>query len=496
LPNAPDASHPQVQEQDRIEHKYDEPQAQLQDSDVVLMEIEPTIPIRLSDEEKRILIAMEDRGKISPASEEERTQLIDEEHARGHFGREAIYHALRRRKYWWIGIRRDIQQRVRNCIPCLRTVIAKTGFDPATPISAALPWDHIQIDSIIGLPASVPGRYTAILVIVDVCTGFIILRAVADTQAETIAPVLWQLFNDFGFPRILQSDNGPEYTSRVVQAIVRLSGVEHRHITPYQPRTDGKVERNIGTVKQIIKKHLHGVFSSWPAFVPWAQSCVNNKITQLTGSTPFALMFGRRFNPYKDYSSTAPLETMHETEWARVQDQMMAVVYPSIAERVALQKTFMAKRMNRRTRAINYRKGDIVMLKRHERVMNQPIGTLEHEYIGPYMIESKNRTGAITLIASNGTPLPRLVRPNQLKFVSHFSPNFKQDVFEVDAIVDHRGEGDNREYKVHWKGYSSDEDTWEPVSNLFDSEWSINKYLASLNPIQVARRSHADVGAQ
>ncbi len=249
-------------------------------------------------------------------------------------------------------------------------------------------------------------------------------------------------------------------------------------------------------MKQIIKKHLHGVFSSWPAFVPWAQSCVNNKITHLTGSTPFALMFGRRFNPYKDYSSTAPLETMHETEWARIQDQMMSVVYPSIAERMALQKTLMAKRMDRRTRSINYRKGDIVMLKRHERVMGQPIGTLESEYTGPYMIESKNRTGAITLIASNGTPLPRLVRPNQLKFVSHFSPDFKQDVFEVEAILDHRGEGDNREYKVHWKGYSSDEDTWEPVSNLFDAEWSINKYLASLTPTQVARRSHVDLETQ
>jgi hypothetical protein len=95
-----------------------------------------------------------------------------------------------------------------------------------------------------------------------------------------------------------------------------------------------------------------------------------------------------------------------------------------------------------------------------------------------------------------GTPLPRLVRPNQLKFVSHFSPNFKQDVFEVESIVDHRGEGDNREYKVHWKGYSSDEDTWEPVSHLFDAEWSINKYLASLEPVQVARRSHAHAAPQ
>ena len=53
----------------------------------------------------------------------------------------------------------------------------------------------------------------------------------------------------------------------------------------------------------IIKKHLHGVNKSWTAFVPWAQSCINNRISELTGSTPFSLMFGRKFNPFQDYST-------------------------------------------------------------------------------------------------------------------------------------------------------------------------------------------------
>jgi transposase InsO family protein len=451
------------QDRDQMEHKYDEPQHE------DLMQNE-SASIHSQQEEAKIISTMERRGKILPLSHTERMALIDEEHARGHFGREAIFRVLHRRGFWWVGIRRDIQERIRRCIPCLRYVIAKTGFDPATPITAALPFDHIQIDTILHLIASIPDGFTVILVIVDVCTGFIILRAIKDTRAETVAPVLWNIFNDFGFPRVIQSDNGPEFTSQVVHEITRLSGVDHRFITPYQPRTDGKVERNIGTVKLIIKKHLHGVFTNWPAFVPWAQSCVNNKITELTGSTPFSLMFGRRFNPYQDYSSTLPLEKMHETEWSRLQDQMISVIYPSIAERVALQKRIMTQRMNRRTRSVNFRKGDIVMLRRHERVMGQPIGTLENEYVGPYMIESKNRTGAITLIASNGTPLPRLVRPNQLKFVSHFASDFKQDVYEVETIIDHRGEGDNREYKVHWKGYSSDEDN----GNLFPTYSMLN----------------------
>lgn len=258
-----------------------------------------------------------------------------------------------------------------------------------------------------------------------------LLRAILNTQAETVAPVLWNLFNDFGFPRVLQSDKDPTFTYTVIQEMARISGIDYRFITPYHPRADGKVERNVGTVKEIIKKHLLGTYSNWPIFVPWAQSCINNKISQLTGSTPFSLMFSRRFNGVNDYSHDTPLEIMNEIEWSRVQDRMISIIYPAVAERVAMQKNLLKHRMDKRQRAVNFKKGDIVMLKRHERVMNQPIGTFEAQYVGPYMIESKNRMGAISLVTPQGTPLPRLVRPNQLKFVSHFNPEFKENVWKL-----------------------------------------------------------------
>ncbi len=340
-----------------------------------------------------LLKEMERRGKITPSSPEERQRVIQEEHAKGHFGRESVYRSLYARGHWWIGMRRDIQDELRGCVPCLRHVIAKRGFNPATPITAALPWDHIQIDSVVHLKPSKPEGYTAMLVVVDVCTGFVILRPVLSTKAQHVAPELWKLFNDFGFPRVIQSDNGSEYTNHIVKEMIKQAGVSHRYITAYQPRTDGKVERNIGTAKSIIRKHLFGVEDHWPAFVPWAQSCMNNRITELTGSTPFSLMFGRRFNPYQDYSTSAPLETMAETEWAQLQDRMIAVIYPSIAERVALQKLSLKKRLDKRHRAVKYKKGDIVMLRRPESIMGQPLGAFEAHHVGPYMVESVSNRG-------------------------------------------------------------------------------------------------------
>lgn len=43
-----------------------------------------------------------------------------------------------------------------------------------------------------------------------------------------------------------------------------------------------------------------------------------------------------------------------------------------------------------------------------------------------------------------------------------------EDVFEVEQILDVKTEEGNVLYKVRWKGYSSDDDTWEPEVHLQD----------------------------
>ena len=137
-----------------------------------------------------------------------------------------------------------------------------------------------------------------------------------------------------------------------MRALVKISGLDHRFISPYNPRADGKVERAIGTLVQVIKKMVHGTNMLWPMYTPFAQYAFNIKIASLTGSAPFALMFGRSPNDWKDYTKDPPETIPFDMEeklskWKEHQEKMIALLLPAINERILKQKNEMVAKLNK-----------------------------------------------------------------------------------------------------------------------------------------------------
>jgi hypothetical protein len=196
-------------------------------------------------------IELEKRGKVAPPISE-RIPLIQSEHQAGHFGREAIYKKLYNNNHWWFNMRSDIASVIADCDPCTRYVVGKAGYNPASFITACGPWDHIQIDSSVHLPGN--NGYTVLLVIIDVFTGFVILRALSTNTATNIAQVLLEIFSLFGLPKILQSDNGSEFSNEILHAYTKLSGFDHRFITPYNPRVMVKLNVLLVLLLLLLKR--------------------------------------------------------------------------------------------------------------------------------------------------------------------------------------------------------------------------------------------------
>jgi len=429
-------------------------------------------------------VEMERRGKTIPDAAE-RVKLIQHEHNLGHFGRDAIFTKLyEEHNIWWPNMRTEIQREVARCDACARFVVRKAGFKPAQFIAAPGPWQHVQFDCSVHLPSS-PEGFTTLLVFVDVFSGFVLLFPIETTSAKCVAEKLLQVCTTFGFPAILQSDNGTEFTNDVVRELCELMKLDRRFIAAYNPRCDGKVERAIGIVVIIIKKLLQGADQYWPQFCPLAQLCVNNRISSVTRSTPFALMFARDNPVLGPWQSTdaqlAAPEVNSEaalSAWLEFQKRVQEIIYPEIYKRTLEVKKKMVKRVNKKHRHQQVKDdafpvGSWVALKDPKYETNDK---RQPAYWTKYEVIRHDRNGNIVIreALSDGKVLDRHIPPDQLKPVGPdrtAEPDQDPDeAFVVERILSHRGKPPSIEYKVLWKGYPIEEATWEPASSFLDTK--------------------------
>ena len=132
-----------------------------------------------------------------------------------------------------------------------------------------------------------------ILIIVDTFTSFCILRPLKDKSARSVADALWDAIGLFGPPKVLQSDNGPEFVNDIVKAIVESHAFEHRTITAYVPRSAGKVESHVKISSTMLRKMMQQTGYEWHILLPCVQLFMNSSIKNLTNYSPFTLMFNR-----------------------------------------------------------------------------------------------------------------------------------------------------------------------------------------------------------
>ncbi|OBZ86740.1 Pro-Pol polyprotein [Choanephora cucurbitarum] len=132
----------------------------------------------------------------------------------------------------WPKLREQALMVAKKCAQCQKFNIVKTGYNPHKPVHSSLPGDHWAIDLAGPLPVTERNnRY--MLVMIDICTRFVILRPIPNKTAEAVVQALIPVFCDFGIPRILQSDNGKEFANQVMQRFKAKAWFDHRLITPY-----------------------------------------------------------------------------------------------------------------------------------------------------------------------------------------------------------------------------------------------------------------------
>lgn len=403
--------------------------------------------------------------------EEERHTILENAHLFGHFGADAIVKAVHSNGLHWPSIKEQALRIVNACKECQKYNIAQNGYNPLQPIRAYIPGDHWALDLAGPLTTSTQGN-NYLLVLVDICTRFCVLRPIPNKQSHTIVSTLIQIFCDFGLPRVLQSDNGSEFVNDLMRHFKRASGFDHRLVTPYHPRANGVAERWVQTFLRAIKKRIQGVHKDWDLYVPAVQLAMNAKVSTRINTAPFSLMFARKLNNFEDYRNGELLSPMERHDLLERIEMMNTVVFPAIKEKMEAVTMKQKGKFDKHHNITEFPKQSHVM----KRVL-QKKGKLYPEYEGPYTVVRKTKGGSYVLMDEQGELLPIDIPPSQLKLISQDEIMAADDVYEVDFITAHKKEPDGTYlYRVRWKGYNAEDDTWEPYdhfnsTNVITSYW-------------------------
>ncbi|XP_062542323.1 uncharacterized protein K02A2.6-like [Armigeres subalbatus] len=208
----------------------------------------------------------------------------------GHIGASSMKRILRNH-FWWPGIGKEVQQYVDKCETCLRL----SKKDAPLPLTSRElpqgPWEILQID----FYTDKDFGYGEFLVVVDTYSRYIHVIEMKHIDGDTTNSALLKIFEVWGYPLAIQSDNGPPFQSDNFVKTWENRGIKIRKSIPLSAQSNGAVERqNVGIKHALAAAKLDKV--NWRnALEKYVHT--HNKVRPLSrlGVTPFELLVGWKF---------------------------------------------------------------------------------------------------------------------------------------------------------------------------------------------------------
>ena len=102
------------------------------------------------------------------------------------------------------------------------------------------------------LPRTASGNQY-ILVVMDYATRYPEAYAMRSCETQKVAEKLMNLISRHGVPHEILTNQGTNFTSKLLQHLYELLGIKAITTSPYHPQMDGMVKRFNGTLKLMLR---------------------------------------------------------------------------------------------------------------------------------------------------------------------------------------------------------------------------------------------------
>lgn len=307
----------------------------------------------------------------------------------GHLAFKGTFDKVRDR-FWWPTMHADVQKHVDSCLSCQHRKTSRrppklpVGTRPVTRSFQCVAVDLVEYKSM-----SEGNRY--ILSVIDHLTRFVILIAIKNKEATTIARNLVErVFSVFGPPETLHSDQGLEFENRLVKELQKVFGYKKTRTAAYRPQGNSVLERVHSTVHNMVAMYSTLACDNWAELLPFVQLAHNTAYSSTLEETPHYLMFGRAAVLPVDLILGVPATTLPQSQldYSRRTVENLQLAY-ELARRNLKERADKQATSNEKLSFPSFTTGDQVLIHRPYHETDGPNPKLYSPWHGPYTVRTK-----------------------------------------------------------------------------------------------------------
>lgn len=299
-----------------------------------------------------------------------------------------------KKHYFWVGIKKDVEDFVRRCDDCQRYKHSVPNKEPLSiTTTAASAFQKVYLDLVGPLPPDAQNnRY--VLTLQCELSKFVEAYPIENKESATVAKTFVNEFVlRFGIPSTVVHDQGTEFLSNVFKDTCRILGVNQLNSTAYHHETLGSLENSHKNLNTFLRIQVSKQADNWSSWIPFWCFSYNTTTHTETKYSPYELVFGKsailpsnvndRIDPLYNFDNY-PLELKYRLQVACQDGRNNLII--SKNKRKSVYDT--------KIRPTNYNAGDKVLVK------NETGSKLEQLYNGPYEVVKENSPN-ITLKIDN-----------------------------------------------------------------------------------------------
>ena len=103
---------------------------------------------------------------------------------------------------------------------------------------------------------------------------FLRLYPLGDPDGQSMAKLLLKYIAIHSMPLKVITDNGPECANQLMTELAYLLGMKQTKISPYNSKTNGKVENIHQTVKTMLHAYMKEFKTNWDLLLPLVEFAV------------------------------------------------------------------------------------------------------------------------------------------------------------------------------------------------------------------------------